>query len=84
MKRAGWILIVISAAVIFYNVIILSDQNERLAKERPLETLVSLGTNLKPAYSFTAPYDPFEIFIFVLGVGGVVMIVVGNSQNRTE
>ncbi len=80
MKKAGWILILISAAVIFYNVVIVKSQNETQVKEHPFVTLFSGGSNLKQGYTFEAPYTGFEVFIIAMGIGGIVMVVIAVTE----
>ena len=36
MKAAGWLLIVIATAVIFYNVVIVQNQNKQQLKDHPI------------------------------------------------
>jgi hypothetical protein len=80
MKKAGWILILISAAVIFYNVVIVKGYNNQQINDHPIATLFSGGSNLKYEYTFTPPYSLFEIFILAMGIGGVVMVVIASNQ----
>ncbi len=80
MKTAGWILILISAAVIFYNVVIVRGYNEQQTNDHPVVTLLSGGSNLKESYSFEPPYSGFEIFIIALGIGGILLVVIGSKE----
>ena len=82
MKAAGWTLIAIAGAVIFYNVVVLKEYNRRQVQDSPLLTIFSGGANLAPRYSFTPPYDAFEIFIFGVGITGIVLLVLGYHQER--
>ena len=80
MKKAGWILILIAASVVFYNVVIVKVFNERQENEHPIVTLLSGGSNLKPGYTFEPPYSGFEIFILAIGIGGIVLVVIGSKE----
>jgi hypothetical protein len=82
MKQAGWLMIAIAAVVIFYNAVIVRNQNERIASEHPWQTLFSGGENLKKGYTFAPPYSGFEIFIFAIGIGGVVLAFIGHQQEQ--
>lgn len=84
MKKAGWLLILISAGVVFYNLVIAKYQNEREMNEHPFRTLFSLGDNLKGRYSFAPPFTDFEIFIIGVGIGGIVLAVIGHQQEEKE
>ena len=84
MKKVGWILTALAAVVIFYNAVIVQKFNEQEAKEHPFVTIFSGGANLKRGYTFTPPYSGFEIFIFGVGLVGVVLIVVGGQQEQKE
>jgi hypothetical protein len=50
-------------------------QNERTIQEHPIITVLSDGANLKPAYTFAAPYSEFEILIMAMGLVGAGLIV---------
>jgi hypothetical protein len=80
MKKAGWILIVISAVVIFYNVVIVKNYNEQQVNDHPIATLFSGGSNLKQGYTFGPPYSGFEIFILAIGIGGIVLVNIGKTK----
>ncbi len=77
MKKAGWILTIISALVIIYNVFIIPYQNRRSFEEHPFVTVFSSGANLKRYYTFLPPFTIFEFVIIALGVIGVALIVAG-------
>jgi hypothetical protein len=81
MKKTGWILILISAAVIFYNVVIVKNYDEHQLNDHPFATFFSGGENLKHGYTFTPPYTGFEIFILAMGIGGIVLVVIESNRS---
>lgn len=64
---------IIAGLIILYNVST-TKENERQINEHPWITLISGGSNLKPAYSFTPPYTGFEITIIAVGAIGLSII----------
>jgi hypothetical protein len=80
MKIAGWILILIAAAFIFYNVVVVEGYNDQQINDHPIATLFSGGSNLKGGYSFAPPYSGFEIFIIAMGIGGIVLVAIGSQK----
>ena len=82
MKNAGWFLVVVSAVIIFWNVVIIKRQNEREANAHPWVTLFSLGVNLKPSYTFTPPLTMFEGIVYGMGIIGVCLIFLGEDKKE--
>lgn len=80
MKKAGWLLILISAVVIFYNLVVVRNYNQQQVNDHPFVTLFSGGENLKRGYTFRPPYSNFEIFILALGIGGVALVIIGSNR----
>jgi hypothetical protein len=74
MKAFGWILTIVCALIIIYNVAT-TKENERMIKDHPFITILSGGENLKPAYTFLPPYSGFEITVIAAGVIGIVIII---------
>jgi hypothetical protein len=77
MKTAGWLLIIIAVATIWINVST-HDANRRLINEHPIKSGI-FGENVKPAYTFTAPYSGFELLIIGMGITGVVLVIIGQK-----
>jgi hypothetical protein len=80
MKAAGWILIVIAATVILWNVVIVKNYNQQQISDHPIATLFSGGSNLKQGYTFEPPYSDFEVFIMAMGIGGIVLVAIVSSR----
>lgn len=80
MKIIGWVMAIIAAIVIIYNVATTAE-NEATMRDHPWITMFSGGANLKKAYTFTPPYTGFEITIISIGVTGVGLIVFGPSKH---
>jgi ABC-type multidrug transport system permease subunit len=80
MKKAGWILIFISAAIIFYNVVIAKNYNQQQLKDHPFATLFSGGSNLKYEYTFVPPYSSFEVFVLAMAIGGIVLVLIACNR----
>jgi hypothetical protein len=79
MKTVGWILTIVTGLIIFYNVL-QSHENVKQVEEHPWTTLFSDGANLKPSFTFTPPFTPFELTVIAGGVIGVVLIISGGSR----
>ena len=75
MKILGFLLIIISGIIIFVNTVIIATYNEKIANEQPLTTIFSGGKNLKKRYTFTPPYTGFEVFVFIMGITGIILVV---------
>ena len=85
MKVFGWLLIIISGGVIFLHTVIYAASNEQTMKEHPFKTLFSGGENLIKRYTFTPPLEPFEIFIYALGIIGIILLIIGYMrQEKSE
>ena len=85
MKVFGWLLIIISGGVIFLHTVIYAASNEQTMKEHPFQTIFSGGENLIKRYTFTPPLQPFEIFIYALGIIGIVLLIIGYMrQDKSE
>ena len=85
MKILGWLLIIISGGVIFLHTVIYAASNEQTMKEHPFQTIFSGGENLIKRYTFTPPLQPFEIFIYALGIIGIVLLIIGYMrQDKSE
>ena len=81
MKSAGWILALLAATVVFYNIVVVKHFNEQQENEHPFAMFFSGGSILKRGYTFEPPYTGFEIFIIAMGVVGVVLIAIGSKKN---
>lgn len=76
MKIAGWILTILAAIVIIYNVVTynqyIEDSNENpfnyLFKEQPV------------AYSFRGPFTNFELLIMAIGLTGIIFLAISYSK----
>lgn len=82
MKFLGWLLILIAGGVIFLHTVIFDAINEQTKKEHPFETLFSGGSNLINRYTFAPPLEPFEIFIYVLGIIGIILLIIGYMRQK--
>ncbi len=82
MKFLGWLMVIISAGVIFLHTVIYAASNEQTMKEHPFQTAFSGGNNLIKRYTFTTPLEPFEIFIYALGIIGIILIIVGYMRSE--
>ena len=70
-----------AALTILYNVTT-ADENRRQANAHPIITVLSGGSNLKPAYNFTPPLSGFEKTIIAMGAIGVALILFGPEKNN--
>ena len=84
MKFLGWILVIISGGVIFLHTVIYASINEQTMKEHPFKTAFSGGSNLIKRYTFTSPLEPFEIFIYALGIIGIILLIIGYSTSKEK
>ena len=82
MKSAGRFLVVLSAVIIFWNVVIIERQNERELSAHPWVTLFSSGANLKSCYTFTPPLTMFECMVYGMGIIGVCLIIIGGDKKE--
>lgn len=84
MKSAGWFLAVLSAVIIFWNVVIIERQNEREFSAHPWVTLFSGGANLKTGYTFKPPLTMFECIVYGIGIIGVCLIIIGGDKKEKQ
>lgn len=56
---------------------IYASHNETIRKEHPIKTVLNGGKDLISRYTFTPPLKPFEIFVYVMGVTGIIIFLVG-------
>ena len=84
MKVFGWLLVIISGGVIFLHTVIYAASNEQTMKEHPFKTAFSGGSNLIKRYTFAPPLQPFEIFIYALGIVGIILLIVAYSRQREK
>ena len=82
MKILGWLLVIISAGVIFLHTVIYAAINEQTMKEHPFQTVFTGGNNLIKRCTFAPPLEPFEIFIYALGIIGIILIIVGYMRSE--
>jgi len=81
MKSAGWILALLAATVVFYNIVVVKHFNEQQENEHPFAMFFSGGSNLKQVYTFEPPFTGFETLIIAMGVVGVVSILIGGTKH---
>ena len=84
MKILGFFLVMIAAVIIFYNTVIIPQENEHKRRTQPIKTILSLGTNLKDRYTFKPPYTGFEIFVVITGIVGCVMLFWPTNKNEKQ
>jgi len=78
-KITGWIMIIVVATIIIYNVNE-SKENDRKFANDPFGTLLSGGKNLSDAYSFTQPYSEFEVVVMAAGLIGLVPVFAAKGK----
>jgi len=78
-KITGWIMVVVAAAIIIYNV---NESKEKVKKfvNDPFGMLLSGGKNLSDAYSFTQPYSEFEVIVMAAGLIGLVLVFTAKGK----
>ena len=84
MKILGWLLIIISGGVIFLHTVIYAEINEQTKKDHPFETIFSGGSNLIERYTFAPPLSPFEVFIYALGIIGIILLIIGYTRQQED
>jgi len=78
-KITGWIMVVVAAAIIIYNVNESKDNDKKFVND-PFGTLLSGGKNLSDAYSFTQPYSEFEVVVMAAGLIGLVLVFTAKGK----
>lgn len=84
MKGLGCLFVLIAGAVIFLHTVIYASHNERMVSEHPFRTVLTGGKDLIQRYTFTPPLQPFEIFIYLLGIVGIVLFIVGCAKAKDK
>jgi len=78
-KIFGWIMIIVVAIIIIYNVNESKKDEKKFAKD-PWGRLKSGGENLSGAYSFTQPYSEFEVIVMAAGLIGLVLVFTAKGK----
>lgn len=76
MKIAGWILTILAAIIIGYNVITFQMAMQDM-RRNPMKYMFGGGPKV---YSFTPPYSNFELLVLAAGVGGIILLIVSYQQ----
>jgi len=81
MKLFGFMLVLVAGMIMSVNVY-RNHQNQKEIENHPVKTVLSMGENLKPAYTFTAPYSNFEITVMGTLVLGFIFMMIGGSNHK--